>query len=210
VSRIIDHLRPAISMSTVDTLQHVLTQLEGVQLELPHFAEAVTEHRTAAGTGLIVEASAASARTHIFVSYSHKDAAWRDRVRVHLKPLVRTGQIDLWDDTRLKPGSNWLREIEQAIDSARAAVLLVSPDFLASDFIHTKEVPPLLEKAAAGGAIVLSVIVNPCLFKRTALARYQAVNDPSRALNGLSPADAEAVLVKLAETIADAMPVGGG
>ena len=72
----------------------------------------------------------------VFVSYSHRDEKWLERLQVHLKPLVRAGDIDLWDDTQIRSGEDWKAKIDQALGSARFAVLLVSADFLASDFIQ--------------------------------------------------------------------------
>jgi hypothetical protein len=62
----------------------------------------------------------------VFISYSHKDKRWLSRLLVHLQPLDRDGRIDLWADRRIKPGENWIEEIESALLEARVAVLLVS------------------------------------------------------------------------------------
>ena len=86
---------------------------------------------------------------------------------MHLRPLVRDEELDLWDDSRIDPGSNWRNEIRQAIDKANIAVLLISADFLASDFINNNELPPLLEKAQNDGTIIHSIIVSPCRFNET-------------------------------------------
>jgi hypothetical protein len=82
------------------------------------------------------------APARVFVSYNHRDRIWLERLQVHLKPLVRQNAIDLWDDTRLRPGTNWREDIQQAVASAQIAILLISADFLASDFIDTDELPP--------------------------------------------------------------------
>src|SRR2546425_10101985 len=87
----------------------------------------------------------------VFVSYSHKDQRWLDRLHVHLKPLERQGLVELWDDTRIAAGTIWRSEIKQAIDTAQVAVLLISADFLASDFIAADELPPLLRRAESAG-----------------------------------------------------------
>src|SRR4051812_38776240 len=98
-------------------------------------------------------------RTQIFVSYSHNDRAAPQRLQGHLRPLERFG-LHLWDDTRIRPGDRWLEEITQAIEDARAIILLVSADFLASDFIRRKELPELLKTAEGRGAVVLPVILG--------------------------------------------------
>jgi hypothetical protein len=118
-------------------------------------------------------------RTKVFISYSHRDSAILDRIRVHLKPLIRDNNIEVWDDKKLIPGTKWREEIRKAVESARIAILLVSADFLASDFIMNDELPPLLAAAHKEHTIILSLIVGPCRFKQTeSISQYQAMNDP--------------------------------
>lgn len=143
-------------------------------------------------------------RTKVFISYSHADAEWLQRLRVHLRPLEREHRIEIWDDTRIKPGSRWKEEIRQAIAAAKVAVVLVSADFLASDFIATDELPSLLSAAEKEGALILPVILSPSRFSNTVLAQFQAVNSPSRPLIGLSKSEQEAELVRATEAIQDA------
>ena len=141
-------------------------------------------------------------RTQIFVSYSHADADWLKRLQVHLKPLERTGIIEWWDDTQILPGMVWRDEIEKALNTAAIGVLLVSADFLASDFIVNHELPPLLAAAQDKGLTILSLIVGPSQFQNTPeLSRFQAVNDPAQPLIGLPKAEQETVLLKLADRI---------
>jgi hypothetical protein len=147
-------------------------------------------------------------RTKVFISYSHKDEKWLRRLEVHLRPLVRDSDIDIWDDKRIQPGSKWREEIRKAIESAKVAVLLVSADFLASDFIAADELPPLLNAAKENGVTILPVIVRPSRFRHiTALSQYQAVNDPSKPLEGMSKHKQEEVFVKLSERVASAVEI---
>lgn len=142
----------------------------------------------------------------VFVSYSHADARWLKRLRTHLAPLRRDQVLDLWDDTRIDPGEDWREEIENALARARVAVLLVSADFLASEFINSNELPRLLASAEGRGTVILPVIVKASRFADTpSLARFQAVNPPSRPLDGLRTAAREQVLVAVAAAVERAL-----
>lgn len=146
------------------------------------------------------------ARTKVFISYSHADRRFLDRLHVFLRPLERKGLVDFWDDTRLKPGSNWREEIKQAVASARVAVLLISADFFASEFIHSNELPPLLEAAAQDDAVLLSVILQPVDLSGSPLGEFQAINDPQRPLGKLrTKAGRDEVWLKLAQAIEAAL-----
>lgn len=115
-------------------------------------------------------------REQVFISYSHDDSEWLERLWIHLKPLERGGLIKIWDDTKIRSGSKWRQEIRDAIGSAKVAILLVSASFLASDFIMDNEIPPLLAAAEDDGAVILPVIVSPCRFRQTKnLSEFQAV-----------------------------------
>src|SRR3954454_4072423 len=141
-------------------------------------------------------------RTKVFISYSHADKEWLDRLKRHLKPLVREGNLDCWDDTHIQPGDDWKQEIQNALDTAQVAVLLISADFFASDFIDENELPPLLDAAKAKGVHILPVILSASRFARNPdLARFQAVNPPNRPLAKMPTAEQEDVLDYVAHTI---------
>lgn len=138
----------------------------------------------------------------VFVSYCHADAAWLDRLKIHLRPLVRQGEIDVWDDSRISPGQEWREQIGEALARAGIAILLVSADFLASDFILSNELPLLLHRAAKGGLLVVPLIVSPCLLEEhQGLSRYQSANRPDRPLSGMSPTEVEATLASLGRSV---------
>ena len=108
------------------------------------------------------------ARPKVFISYSHKDEGWKDKLLDHLKVAAREDGFDLWDDRRIQPGADWRAEIEREIGEAGVAVLLISTDFLNSDFIRTEEVQRFLERRAKDGLKVFPVIVRECLWQKSA------------------------------------------
>lgn len=149
--------------------------------------------------------AASPSRKQIFISYSHQDEDFLRRLKVHLAPLEHDGTVDRWDDTRIRTGQRWREEIEKALAAAKIAVLLVSADFLASDFIQSNELPELLKAEEQRGLVIMSVILKPCRFDRSALADFQAVNGPSRPMAGLAEHEQEAFWVKLTQEI-EALP----
>jgi internalin A len=113
--------------------------------------------------------------------------------------------MSVWDDTQIRAGDKWRSEIDRAIAGARAAVLLVTPDFLESDFIAEHELPPLLEAASRGGKRILWIPLSASSYRRTEIRHYQALSDPARPLDGLSHAEQNQALVDIANRIAEAL-----
>ena len=95
-------------------------------------------------TKISQESTRKTMKNKVFISYSHLDKMWLDRVRTHFSPIKRQHKIEFWDDSRIKAGSTWKKEIINGIHSSSVAVLLISSNFFASDFIVEKELPPIL------------------------------------------------------------------
>lgn len=102
--------------------------------------------------------------TKIFLSYSHKDTKWVERLREHFRAVAGDTGLDIFDDSLIAPGEKWLDRLEREMSSAGVAILLVSPSFLASNFVRREEVPRLLAKRTAEGMILYPLLIRDCAF----------------------------------------------
>ena len=85
------------------------------------------------------------ASIEIFCCYAREDRLYMEHLKTHLMPLQRQGLITVWSDSDISAGANWQEEIEKHLDTAQIILLLVSPDFIASDYCFCMRNPPLLE-----------------------------------------------------------------
>ncbi len=108
----------------------------------------------------------------IFISYSHKDRHWLERLDTFLAPVKRTAEITIWNDTQTPPGADWRREIETHLQTCDAAILIITAHFFASDFIDEQELPPLLDAAERRGVEILPLIAGHSRFQRSPLDRW--------------------------------------
>ena len=143
----------------------------------------------------------------MFVSYSQADRAWVERLKRMMAPLLRGGgqELRLWDDSRIEAGMKWREEIETALAAAKVALLLVSDDFLASEFVMGEEVPVLLAAAEAEGVTVLWVSLSPSFVEETEIHRYQAVLPPHRHLASMSEVEVKEALKAIGLAIRKAL-----
>jgi len=144
-------------------------------------------------------------RDQLFISYSHVDRQWVERLQTMIRPLVRSHGLRLWDDSQIQPGDKWREEIETALAAAKVALLLVSSDFLASEFVTNSELPQLLAAAEEEGLRILWVPLRPSLVRRTPIGAYQALGDPGRPLARMDPVEQEEALVEIALAIEKAL-----
>lgn len=111
----------------------------------------------------------------LFYSYSHKDEGLRDKLAIHLTMLQRQGVIKAWHDRNISAGSEWAEEIDQHLNSAQIILLLVSANFLASDYCYGLEMKRAIERHEAGDACVIPVILKPVDWTDAPFGKLQAV-----------------------------------
>jgi len=139
----------------------------------------------------------------LFISYCHEDKDYLDQLKKYLKELEIKDQVKIWDDRDIPPGNQWADEIQNSISSAKAAVLLVTQDFLASDFIRHEELPQFLKAAKSPAFSLLWIAVKPSTYKNSEISSFQALNNPEEPLDGLSPPDQNKEYVAIFEKIKD-------
>lgn len=112
---------------------------------------------------------------HLFYSYSHEDEELRNQLENHLALLRREGFIHQWHDRRLIPGQEWKDAIDVKLESAQIILLLVSSDFIASDFCFNKEMARAIERHDAQEARVIPIILRAVDWKSAPFGKLQAL-----------------------------------
>lgn len=111
----------------------------------------------------------------LFFSYSHRDENLRDELETHLKLMHRQGLIRPWHDRKILPGAEWNPAINAQIENADIILLLVSADFIASDYCWTEELKVALRRHSFGEAKVIPVILRQCDWTSTPFAHLQSL-----------------------------------
>lgn len=143
-------------------------------------------------------------RDQVFICYSKQDSKWLEALQKHMKPLLRLKLLPIWDENKIKPGQERLDEIKHAIALAKVAVLLVTPDFLASDFIAEQQLPTLLNAAENDGLTILWIAIRTSSYQATEIERYEPLNDPSKPLAAMTSYRRDKELTRICEQIASA------
>jgi len=113
--------------------------------------------------------------TKAFISYSHKDSAILDRLHTHLAILRREGTINEWYDRQILAGGELSQEISSELQKAKLFLALVSPDFLSSNYCYEIEMKMAIELHEAGKIRIIPIIVEPCDWQSSPLARFKAI-----------------------------------
>src|SRR5436305_8450198 len=130
---------------------------------------------------------------NIFFCYAHEDEPYLNKLKAYLRPLQRQALIDVWYDRDISAGSEWEQEISQRLNEAKIILLLVSPDFLNSDYCYSVEMKRALERHERKEARVIPVILRP-IYWQGVLGNIQAL-----------PTDAKPVVDRSWHTLDEAL-----
>jgi hypothetical protein len=135
----------------------------------------------------------------VFFSYAHEDEPLRDQMANHLANLQHQGVIEKWHDRKIPPGNEWGGQIETRLNTADIILLLISADFMASDYCYTIEMQRAVERHDRGEACVIPVILRPCDWKGAPFSKLQAL--PKDALPVTRWQDRDEAFVNIVEGI---------
>ncbi len=122
----------------------------------------------------------------IAVSYAKKDLGLLDELKKHLSPLKWSGYVDTWDDRDILAGMEWSTEVDTRLKTAHIILLLVSPDFIASDYCYSIEVTQALARHEKGDAYVLPIILRPIEWKETPFGKMRSLPSDGNPIVGSS------------------------
>lgn len=144
----------------------------------------------------------------VFYSYSHKDEEFKDELEKHLKLLQRQGFVSTWHDRKIDAGTEWRNHLDGHLESAGIILLLISSDFLASDYCYDIELNRAMERHEKGEVRVIPIILRTCDWSSAPFAKLQALPKNTKPIKSWADMD-EAftdVAVKLRQVIKDFHP----
>jgi len=119
----------------------------------------------------------------LFISYAHKDKKYKDELNTHLKSLIRLQKIEVWDDKEIDAGADWKYKIFKNLSEADIILLLISPDFINSEFCYTKELDFALKQQVDGESTIIPVIIRDCIWTDLPFGNFQALPKNGKAIN---------------------------
>lgn len=125
-----------------------------------------------------------SSKVELFFSYSHKDEELRDELVKHLTILQRQGLISTWYDRRILAGENFSKKIDENIERAHIILLLISSDFLASEYCYEKELSRAMQRYELGEARVIPIILRDCDWEDASFSKLMALPEDGQAVTG--------------------------
>jgi TIR domain len=142
----------------------------------------------------------------VFISYSHEDHRWFKGLEKHLRALMAEGLFSVWSDQTIRAGEDWYGKILQGISAARVTILLISADYLTSDFVRREEIPRLLQRRLHDGIKIIPVLCRPCPWQPVKwLSSMQMRPQDCRPLSLRSFPQVEAEFASIAQEVMDAL-----
>jgi hypothetical protein len=144
-------------------------------------------------------------RDQVFVSYSHLDTRWLEKLNISLSALERFAGIKAWSDKLILTSDIWNAEIQKALSSAKVAVFLVTPNFLASKFIQENEMNYFLEINKKEKVPIVWINISSNVYDITPLQHIQCANNPAIPLDTLSEAGQNMEITSICKKILNLM-----
>ncbi|WP_291426774.1 TIR domain-containing protein, partial [Deinococcus sp.] len=190
-------------LSTVrECVLDFLLDLEGKNPNLSRKESALDEVTTtdsAAAASILIDNKAKQKRgpdspknikpVKVFISYSHKDELYRQELENHIRILSRRGLISVWHDRKIGAGRDWEGEIDSNLDTADIVLLLISSDFIASDYCYDKEVDKALDNHDLEKSIVIPVILRSAHLEGSKFMHLQALPTDAKAISSWQDRD---------------------
>lgn len=146
-----------------------------------------------------------SGRHQVFISYSHKDQEWFNKLQLMLAPVEAFHGIKVWDDKEIMPGTYWHDAIKVALSQTRVAICLISRNFINSSYITTNELKYFMEEAAKQNVRIFPIAISRVENSENPLNEIQFVNNPAEPLNELSHETQHAVLSGMVDRLLEFM-----
>ena len=143
--------------------------------------------------------------TKLFFCYAHEDELLLQKLKAHLRPLQRQGLLDLWYDREISAGTEWEREISQHLNTAQIILLLISPDFMDSDYCYSIEMKRAIEQHQQGKSRVIPIILRPVYWHGSPFGKLQALPTDAKPVTSSSWHNWDEAFYDVAEGIRKAL-----
>lgn len=144
-------------------------------------------------------------REKIFISYSHDNAKWLEKLRKHLNHLSKHAQIEYWSDKNIVPGTSFHDEMKQAMEVTRIAVLLVTPEYLDSEFICDEALPYFVEMFQKQEIDIFWIPISASSYQLSQLKDIPSIHTPKEPLDTLTQPRLDEILTRMVKNITKIM-----
>ena len=118
-----------------------------------------------------------------FISYSHKDENYLERLKIHLAQIKRDGLLTEWTDKEIHAGENLDNNIDNALSNSEIFLALISPDYIASNYCYEKEFETAQKMQDDGKLIIVPIILEPCDWQKTPFGNLKAIPKDGKSIS---------------------------